>query len=150
MSSTKEVNPGTITGTLSCYKISPLSGYSLIRVRTRIRRRWRRVYENFLSRHKGRKLFIRTIHYNLSNLVKNYHGFIERLHLIAQRQTELQNEQNDEQKREHQLYYCNPDWMISGARILWNAVAICDMSKTSWQTGKLRMNEDLGNPSKDQ
>ena len=42
----KEVNPGTVTGTLSWYKISPLSGYTLIRVRTRIRRRWRRVYES--------------------------------------------------------------------------------------------------------
>ena len=57
---------------------------------------------------------------------------------------------NDEQTREHQLYYCNPDWMRSGGRILWNAIAICEVSKTSWQTGKLRMNEDLGNPSKDQ
>ena len=52
----------------------------------------------------------------------------------------MQNEQKDEKKREHQLYYCNPDWMISGGRTLWNAFAICEMSKTSWQTGKLRMN----------
>ena len=37
--------------------------------------------------------------------------------------------------------------MISGSRILWNAVAICEMTKTSWQTGKLKMNKDLGNPS---
>ena len=82
--------------------------------------------------------------------MKNYHGIIEREHLIAQRQTELQNELHDEQKREHQLYYCNPDWMISGGRTLWNAFAICEMSKTNWQTGKLRMNEDFCNPSKDQ
>ena len=27
--------------------------------------------------------------------------------------------------------------MRSGGRILWNAIAICQMSKTSWQTGKL-------------
>ena len=39
--------------------------------------------------------------------------------------------------------------MISGGLILWNAVAICEMSQTSWQTGKLRMNEDLVNHSKD-
>ena len=38
--------------------------------------------------------------------------------------------------------------MISGGRILWNAIAICERSKTSWQTGKLRMNEDPGNHSK--
>ena len=40
--------------------------------------------------------------------------------------------------------------MISGGQILGNAIAICEMSKTSWQTGKLRMNEDLENLSKDQ
>ena len=57
---------------------------------------------------------------------------------------------HDEWKREHQPYYWNPDWMISGGRILWNAIAICDMSRTSWQTGKLRMDEDLGNHSLDQ
>ena len=38
--------------------------------------------------------------------------------------------------------------MISGGRTPWNAIAICEMSQTSWQTGKLRMN--LGNLSKDQ
>ena len=53
-------------------------------------------------------------------------------------------------KREHQLYYCNPDWMISGGQFLWNAIAICEMSKTSWQTGKLGTNEDLVNRLKDQ
>ena len=40
--------------------------------------------------------------------------------------------------------------MKSGGRIPWNFVAICETSKTSWQTGKLRMNEDLENLSKDQ
>ena len=48
-------------------------------------------------------------------------------------------------EKEHQLFCCNPDWMISGGQI-----ATCGMSKTSWQTGKLRMNEDLGNHLKDQ
>ena len=40
--------------------------------------------------------------------------------------------------------------MRSGGQILWNAVAICEMSKTSWQTGKLLVKEDLENHSKDQ
>ena len=34
--------------------------------------------------------------------------------------------------------------MINGGQILWNAIAICEMFKTSWQTGKLCVNEDLG------
>ena len=32
----------------------------------------------------------------------------------------------------------NLDRMISGGRILWNAVAICEMTKTSWQNGNLK------------
>ena len=49
-------------GSESRNKISPLSGYNLIRVRTRIRRKRRRVYENFWSRHTSQKLLIRTVH----------------------------------------------------------------------------------------
>ena len=37
--------------------------------------------------------------------------------------------------------------MISGGWILWNAIAVCEMTKT-WQTGNLKMNKDLGNPSR--
>ena len=40
--------------------------------------------------------------------------------------------------------------MRSGGQILWNAIAICEMSKTYWQTGRLLVKEDLGNHSKDQ
>ena len=39
--------------------------------------------------------------------------------------------------------------MRCGGQILWNANAICEMSKTSWQTGELHMKEDLENHSKD-
>ena len=39
--------------------------------------------------------------------------------------------------------------MKNGGQISWNAVAICEMSKTSWQTGKLHMKEDSENHSKD-
>ena len=44
-------------------------------------------------------------------------------------------------------FCCNLDWMISDGRILWNAIAVFEMTKTSRQTGNLKMNEDLGNPS---
>ena len=40
--------------------------------------------------------------------------------------------------------------MKSGGQIPWNAIAICSMSQTSWQTGNLNVNEDFGNHSKDQ
>ena len=38
--------------------------------------------------------------------------------------------------------------MISGDWILWNVSAVCERTKTSWQTGNLKMNEDLENPSR--
>ena len=47
---------------------------NIILLRTRIRKRRRRVY----SRHKSQKLSIRTIYENLANPVKNYHGIIEK------------------------------------------------------------------------
>ena len=71
----------------------------------------------------------------------------KQLHFLHQRQAELQKELYVEQKKRHQLYYCNLDRTISGGRILWNAVAVFEMTKTSWQTGNLKMNEDLGDPS---
>ena len=89
---------------------------------------------------EAKKLFRRTIYLNLASRLKNYHGIIEQLHLIAQKQTELQNELYVEQKKRRQPYYCNLDRMMSGTRILWNAIAVCEMTKTSWQTGNLKMN----------
>ena len=40
--------------------------------------------------------------------------------------------------------------MKNGGLILWNAVAICEMSKTSWQMGKLFVKGDSENHFKDQ
>ena len=40
--------------------------------------------------------------------------------------------------------------MKGGGLTLWNAVAICEMFKTSWQTGKRRVKDDLENHSKGQ
>ena len=38
--------------------------------------RRRRVYKNSWNRPRSQKLFLRTIHWNLPSLVKNYHGII--------------------------------------------------------------------------
>ena len=80
---------------------------------------------------------------NLASIVKNYHGTSEQLHFIYQTQAELQTKLYVEQKKRHRPFYCNLDQMISGGRILRNAVAICEMTKPSWQTENLKMNEDL-------
>ena len=45
---------------------------------------------------KAKKSFTLTIHLILANPVKTYHVVIERLRLIVQKQTELQNELYDE------------------------------------------------------
>ena len=128
----KEVKPRTITGTLSWYKISPLRGYNLFRAKQKLRRRRRRVYESFSSRRKSQKSFIVTNHWTLENPVKTYH--VESLYVYT---LSLRNKRNCRtsctlnKKREHQLYYCHRDWMISGGWFLWNAITICEMSKTS-------------------
>ena len=41
-------------------------------------------------------------------------------------------------KKRGRLPYCyNQDWMKNGGLILWNAIATCEMSETSWRMGKL-------------
>ena len=53
-----------------------------------------------------------------------------------------------EREMEHPLCYYNQAWMKNGGLILWHDVAICEMSKTSWQMGKPLMKSDSGNHSK--
>ena len=95
-SSTKEVNPGTITDTLSWYKISPLNGYNLIRVKTKFARDGRESTKVSRAVTEAKSCVYEQIDWNLANPVKNDHGIIERLRIIAQKQTELQNELYDE------------------------------------------------------
>ena len=39
--------------------------------------------------------------------------------------------------KERLLYCCNQAWMKNGGLFLWNAIAVCDMFKIFWKTGKL-------------
>ena len=71
-----KVNLGTITDTLSWYKISLLREYNIIRIKSKLHRRWSRVYERSWDRCRSQKLFTSTIHWDLPNPVKNYHGII--------------------------------------------------------------------------
>ena len=70
------MNLGTITDTLSWYKISLLREYNLIRIKSKLHRRRRRVYERSWDRCITQKLFTFSIHWDLTNPVKNYHGII--------------------------------------------------------------------------
>ena len=132
----RRVNHETITGALSLFKILPFN---------RLHKRRKRVYESFSTRRKNPKLFFRTIFWNLENPVKIYHGITELQHLIDPRQIASLREPFDEKKKVLEEYCCNQDWMKDGGPILWNAIAVCEMSKTSWQKGKLFMKDDLQN-----
>ena len=59
-----------IIDTLLWCKTWPPNGSSRICANQRLPRRRKRVHESFSSRRKNRKLFVRTIHWNLANLVK--------------------------------------------------------------------------------
>ena len=67
---TRMKNPGTITDTLSWYKISSLSGQKPIRVKSKLHRRRRRVYERSWNRRRSKKLFTSTLHWNLTTFEK--------------------------------------------------------------------------------
>ena len=51
-------------------------------------------------------------------------------------------------RKEHPLRCYNQAWMNSGGMNPWNAIAICEMSKTSWRMGKLLVKDDSENHSK--
>ena len=53
-------------------------------------------------------------------------------------------------QRALQQYCYNQDWMKRGGQTLWNAIAICEMTKTSWQMEKRHTKDDLENHSKGQ
>ena len=54
-----------------------------------------------------------------------------------------------EWKKERLLCCCNHACMKNGGLILWNAAAICEMSKTSWQMGKPLWKVMWGEPFQD-
>ena len=56
-------------------------------------------------------------------------------HLIDPKRMALLKELYDVWQKVLQQYCYNRDWMKNCGLILWNAVAICEMSKASWQMG---------------
>ena len=101
--SMRKVNHGTIIDTLSWNKILPLNGFSLIRVKQKLHRRRKGVRKSSSKRHRSWRFSTQTL-WNLGNLVKNYPGITERLHIIDPRQTELPKQQYEEWRKEPQSY----------------------------------------------
>ena len=85
-------------------------------VKPKLHRRRRRIYGSFQSRRRRQKLFF-------GRFITNWQ-VIDQLHLQKSRDKKLQNELNVEQKKGHQPYYCNLDWMKSGGQIPWNAITM--------------------------
>ena len=126
-SSTKDVNLGTITDTLSRYKFSPLSG---IRVKPKLHRRRRRIYESSYSRRRTQKLFIRTFLLEFGKYCEEFswHHRTTTLHKRRDNRNCRTSCTSNEKKR-HQPYYCKQGRMISSSGIPWNAVAICERTE---------------------
>ena len=69
-------------------------------------------------------------------------------HLIDQIRMGLPKEQRADKKERLQCG-CNLAWMKKDGLMLWNAVAICEMFKISWQMGEHLVRDDLENHLKD-
>ena len=77
-----------ICGTRSCHSVDPILS---VQNKNKHLRRRKRVYESFSSRQKS-QTFTLTIHWQLANPVKIYHGIIELRHLIDPRRMVLLKE----------------------------------------------------------
>ena len=113
-----------------------------VREKPKLHKRWRRFYESLESRHRSQKLFIWTISWK----VGKYWEELSWNHRTAtSHRLETRNCRTSCTSRKEGTSAVllqpgfNEEW--------WS---ICKMSKTSWLTGNLNMNEDLGNHSKDQ
>ena len=105
----------------------------------------------FLEPLQAPMLCVQTTRRNLVEHVRFCHGITALLqHFIDPRQMASLKEPSDEQRKARQQYCYSQDWMNNGGQILWNAIAICGMSKTSWQTGKRRTNDDLDQFNKEE
>ena len=78
----RDVNPETITGTLSWYEILPLNGFNLIRAKQNPHMRRKKVCPTSWDRRTDRMLYTQTTRWNLGDRVKIYHGKIVLQHLI--------------------------------------------------------------------
>ena len=76
--------------------------------------------------------------------MKSYHEIVEPEHLIDPRRMVLLRQRYAEKKMGRLLYCCNRAWMRNGGLILWNAMDICEMFKTSWQLDETTI--ERGNP----
>ena len=143
----RDVKRETITGTVSWFNILPLN---LIRAKQRLHMGQKELCQISWSRSHKRKV----IHSDNSLDFGKSCGDLACNHRTStphrSETSGIAESPFDEYKKVLQQHCHNQDWMKDGGLILWNGIAICEMSKTSWLTGKLRMKDDLENRSRDQ
>ena len=149
MSSTRMVNHGTITGTLSLFKILPLNRFNLILAK-----------KDFTEDGKEFEKVPRTVTETKGHLHRQLFGFCKILwRIIMESQNyyassirDQRNGRKSSTKNEGRNFSPNATVRIywkNGGLILRNANAICETSRTSWRMGKLPMQDDSKNLAKD-
>ena len=142
------VNHGTITDKLSLFKILPLNGFSILSVQTKTSQETEKSWRKFLEpSHKPKVIYAD----NSSECGKS----CEDLSWNHRTSIPHRSEKNGIAARAVRRVKEGTSAVLqqSGVDVgltVRNAIAICDMSKTSWQKGKLRTKDDLENHSKDQ
>ena len=144
------MNLETVTDIFYWYKTWQHSGYNHTHVKQKLPRKQKRAYKSSWSRIGSLKSFTLTIPWNLTYLVKIFHGIIARLHHIDRRLMGLLKQQYAEKKKAPLLYCCNQVWMKNGGQIPWNITAICETLKISCLMGKIQYERRFGKPFKGQ
>ena len=89
------VNHGTITGTLSLFKILPLNGFNPIRAKQRLHRTEKSSRKLLAPSQKPQVIYTQNA-LEFGKSFEDHHGIIELQHLIDPRQTALLKEQYEE------------------------------------------------------
>ena len=110
------------------------------RVKQKLPRRPRRVYESFQSRHRSQKSFTLTIPWNLASLFRNHPGIMVRQRHTCQKQMGLQRESSAQKwKKGHLRCCCSQVWTKNGWRIPWSGTAICETFRIFCLMGRHHM-----------
>ena len=133
--------------TLSWYKILPLNGFNLIRVKGSLHmRRKKKLVKIYRTVASTKSCVKRQLDGIWGKHVRFCHGNTALQHLIDPRRLASLKEPSDAQRKGRQQYCYSRDWMKSAGQILWNSFLICKMSKTSCKRGKHRNERLFGEP----
>ena len=123
----RDVNPETITGTLSWYKTWQLNGFHLIRAKKKTSQETKKISQKVLEPTKKPQSF------STNNSLK-FGKACEDLSWNHCTSTPHRSDTNGIAERavrsvkERRLRYCsNQVWMKNGGRVTWNVTAICEI-----------------------